>query len=88
MTRCHTCGNEYERSIQVTLEGKAYTFDCFECAIHMLAPRCESCGCRILGHGIQSDDHMFCSSHCARVRGIQGVATHVGTHHLIEFSTR
>lgn len=76
--QCNTCGNEYERSFQVTRDGQSYTFDCFECAIHKLAPVCESCGCRILGHGVQSDEHVFCSAHCARRQGISGLTTHVG----------
>jgi hypothetical protein len=83
MTRCHTCGNDYEKSFEVILEGQSYTFDCFECAIHKLAPMCEVCDCRILGHGVQSDDRIFCSSHCARASGIQGIATHVSERRVI-----
>jgi hypothetical protein len=78
MTRCDTCGNEYERSLEVTLDGQAYTFDCFECAIHKLAPSCGTCGCRILGHGVQSDDQMFCCAHCSRQGGVRGITDHVG----------
>jgi len=78
MPRCNTCGNEYERSFEVRVDGRSYTFDCFECAIHKLAPVCETCSCRIVGHGIQSGDRMFCSAHCARARGIEGVSLHVG----------
>jgi hypothetical protein len=77
MARCHTCGNEYEGSFEVTLAGRTYTFDSFECAIHELAPTCEACGIRILGHGVQAQDRMFCCSHCARRLGVQGVQTHV-----------
>ena len=78
MARCDTCGNEYEGNFEVRIYGQSHTFDCFECAIHKLAPVCGSCGCRILGHGVQSDARIFCSAHCARARGIQGLATHVG----------
>lgn len=78
MARCNTCGNDYERSFEVTLDGRSHTFDCFECAIHKLAPVCEGCGCRIVGHGLQSGNQMFCSAHCARGRGIQGFATRIG----------
>ncbi len=78
MARCDTCGNEYERSFEVRVDGQSHTFDSFECAIHELAPVCGGCGCRILGHGVQSDDRMFCSAHCARASGIEGLATHVG----------
>ena len=77
MPRCRTCGNDYERSFKVTLGDQSYTFDSFECAIHMLAPVCESCGCRIMGHGVQSGDQMFCSAHCARTQGVEGIMSHV-----------
>jgi|SRR5690606_35162707 len=80
MARCDTCGNEYERSFEVTRDGRAYTFDSFECAIHKLAPVCENCSARIIGHGVQTDDQMFCSAHCARQRGVRGVTDHVGAH--------
>jgi hypothetical protein len=78
MSRCDTCGNEYEHSLEITLDGRTHSFDCFECAIHKLAPACETCGCRILGHGAQADNQLFCSAHCARQQGIRGITTHVG----------
>lgn len=78
MALCNTCGNDYERTFEVTRDGESYTFDSFECAIQKLAPVCENCGCRILGHGVQSDEQMFCCSHCARRQGVSGVTTHVG----------
>ena len=80
MARCDTCGNDYDHSLEVRLDGQSYHFDCFECAAHKLAPACQACGCKILGHGVQSNDEMFCSAHCARVRGVQGLQMHVGTH--------
>jgi hypothetical protein len=76
------CGNDYEPSFEVTLDGRSYTFDCFECAIHKLAPVCSQCGCRILGHGVQSDQKMYCCAHCARRQGIHGITDHVGTQGL------
>jgi hypothetical protein len=51
MPRCDTCGNNYEHSFEVKHDGHTYNFDCLECAVHKLAPTCEGCGCRILGHG-------------------------------------
>lgn len=84
MARCDTCGNDYDRNLEVTFDGKTYQFDCFECAIHKLAPTCKACGIRIIGHGVQSDEEMFCSAHCARARGVRGIETHVGhdaSHH-------
>jgi hypothetical protein len=77
MAECVTCGNEYEQSFEVTMGGQSYTFDCFECAIHRLAPSCATCGCRILGHGVQSKDAVFCCAHCARQQGIRGVSSHL-----------
>lgn len=86
MAQCSTCGNDYEHSFEVTVDGESYTFDSFECAVHKLAPTCEGCGVRILGHGVQADDRVFCSAHCARARGVEGLETHVGegAHHRIE----
>jgi hypothetical protein len=52
------------------------TFDCFECAIHRLAPACSHCGCRIIGHGIEAGPTMYCCAHCAREAGVPGIADH------------
>jgi hypothetical protein len=71
---CDVCGNEYDRTMEITLGGERHTFDSFECAIHALAPTCEHCGCRIVGHGVQADDRMFCCAHCASKAGVAGVA--------------
>ena len=77
MAQCMTCGNDYEQTFTVTLKGKTWVFDCFECAVHKLAPVCEGCGCRILGHGVQSGEKLYCGAHCARAAGVAGLATHV-----------
>lgn len=70
MSTCETCGNEYDRAFEViTADGARYTFDSIECAVHKIAPTCEHCGCRILGHGIQADAAMFCCASCARHSG-------------------
>jgi hypothetical protein len=73
---CETCGNQYERSFEVRLEGEAYVFDCFECAIQRLAPRCTSCGVAIVGHGVEAGGSMYCCAHCARTAGIKGLRDH------------
>jgi hypothetical protein len=78
MAECITCGNDYEQSFEVTMGGRSYTFDCFECAIHSLAPTCAHCGCRIVGHGVQANESVFCCAHCARQEGVRGISTHVG----------
>jgi hypothetical protein len=74
MPTCEVCGNEYDRTMEITLDGETHTFDSFECAIHALAPTCDHCGCRIIGHGIQAGDRMFCCAHCATAVGVEGVA--------------
>jgi len=67
--QCETCGNHYDRAFQVTHDGHSHTFDSFECAIEKLAPRCATCGIRIIGHGVQKDAAIFCCAHCASRKG-------------------
>jgi hypothetical protein len=31
-----------------------------------MAPVCEHCGCKVIGHGVQADGQFFCCAHCAR----------------------
>lgn len=69
MARCEHCGNDYDKSFQVVQAGKTHTFDSFECAIHVLAPACAHCGCKIIGHGLEADGKFFCCAHCAREVG-------------------
>jgi len=66
---CDCCGNIYDKAFQVTSRGKELTFDCFECAIQVLAPACASCGCKIIGHGMEVKTRMYCCAHCARHAG-------------------
>jgi hypothetical protein len=73
MARCETCGNDYDKAFQVTMSGSTHTFDSFECAIHALAPTCENCGIRIVGHGLEKDGTFFCCEHCAEVVGVTGL---------------
>jgi hypothetical protein len=74
MARCVVCGNDYDKSFNVVADGQTHTFDSFECAIHMLAPECTHCGCRIVGHGVEAGDALYCCAHCARHSGVEGVA--------------
>jgi len=37
--KCEVCGNDYDRPLQITLEGADHVFDSFECAVDKLAPR-------------------------------------------------
>ena len=73
---CETCGNQYARSFEVRLEGETYVFDCFECAIQRLAPRCTSCGVTIVGHGVEAGGSMYCCAHCSRSAGVKGLRDH------------
>jgi hypothetical protein len=77
MKPCDNCGNTYDKSFQVTLAGKSYTFDSFECAIHRLAPVCKQCGCKIVGHGVEGEGAIFCCAHCARHAGVEGARDRV-----------
>ena len=63
---CYVCGNDYRKTFDVVFNGKSYTFDCLECAIHALAPECEHCGCKVVGHGVESGGRIFCCEHCQR----------------------
>jgi hypothetical protein len=52
------------------MAGKSHTFDSFECAINALAPRCSHCGVRIIGHGLEKTNRIFCCDHCAEKQGV------------------
>ena len=60
MATCEVCGNDYEDAMTIERRGESHVFDSFECAIHALAPTCEHCGCRVIGHGIRAGDRTFC----------------------------
>jgi len=84
MPVCEVCENDYDKAFTLTQAGKTYTFDSFECAIHALAPVCEHCGCRIVGHGIEVERAVFCCAHCARHSGKQGAADRVDESPLLQ----
>lgn len=71
MAVCEVCGNDYDKAFEVTLPGESesHIFDSFECAIHGLAPGCEQCGCRIIGHGVEVNGSFYCCAHCAAQAG-------------------
>lgn len=70
MASCEVCGNDYDKTMEVIVGGERHVFDSFECAIHAIAPRCDHCDCRIIGHGIEAGDTLYCGAHCAREAGI------------------
>jgi hypothetical protein len=73
MPKCDVCGNDYDKTFQLTSGGRSGTFDSFECAIHAFAPECAHCHCRIVGHGVEVDGVMYCCVHCARQSGESGL---------------
>lgn len=77
MAKCEVCGNDYDKAFTITLAGEEHVFDAFECAIHALAPECNHCGCRVVGHGIESDGDIFCCAHCAEHAGVKGAKDRV-----------
>jgi len=40
MPKCEVCGNDYDKAFEIRRNGARHVFDCFECAIHALAPPC------------------------------------------------
>jgi hypothetical protein len=74
MATCEVCGNDYDKAFTVGRDGETHTFDSFECAIHALAPTCEHCGCKVIGHGVEVGGAIFCCAHCARAEDREGVA--------------
>jgi hypothetical protein len=77
MGRCEVCGNEYDKSFEVVAADERHVFDSFECAIQALAPICDHCGCRIIGHGAESDGSMFCCAACAHSKGAEAARDRV-----------
>jgi len=73
MARCEVCGNDYDGAFQVILAGQTHTFDSFECAIYALAPTCEHCDCKVIGHGVQVNSAIYCCAHCAKEAGAVAV---------------
>lgn len=71
--QCEVCGNHYDMAFQVTAAGATHTFDSFECAIHKLAPICEHCGVKIVGHGVEASGAFYCCAHCASAEGVRNV---------------
>lgn len=70
MGTCEKCGNEYDKCFEVVIRGQRHVFDSFECAIQAVAPTCAHCLCRIIGHGVEVGEHMFCCAHCADSAGL------------------
>ena len=74
MGQCEVCGNDYDKTMTITVEGAEHVFESFECAIHAIAPRCDHCGCTIIGHGLEGEGRFFCCANCARGAGVEQLA--------------
>ena len=78
MAVCEVCKNDYDKAFEVTAAGQSHTFDSFECAIAQMAPICEHCQCKVIGHGVEVEGRFFCCAHCAReVTGVDAVQDRV-----------
>jgi hypothetical protein len=77
MPQCESCGNNYDKTFQVVMNGQSHVFDSFECAIHALAPTCQQCKMRIIGHGLEKDGMFYCCKHCAEKDGVSGLRDRV-----------
>ena len=73
------CGNFYDKAFEIRINGESHIFDSFECAIHALAPLCDNCGVRIIGHGIETETSYFCCAHCAEQQGITEAKDNIST---------
>jgi len=61
---CEVCGNKYDKTFTVNIKNETHIFDSLECAIQAIAPSCSHCGCRVIGHGMEENDQIFCCHHC------------------------
>jgi len=73
MAKCEVCGNDYDKSFELTAAGAKHVFDSFECAIHRMAPICDHCGCKVIGHGVEASGKFYCCAHCARESGVSAM---------------
>ena len=73
MAKCEVCGNDCAKAFEVVAAGERPVFDRFECAIHRIAPVCQHCGCKVVGHGVEAGGQFFCWAHCARMTGETGL---------------
>lgn len=71
MAKCESCGNTYDKTFEIHTREETHIFDCFECAINILAPACPHCDCKIIGHGVEEAGRVYCCAHCASHSGAQ-----------------
>ncbi len=66
---CENCGNQYDKTFSVIMNGKEHIFDSFECAINKMAPHCSHCDTLMIGHGTEANGKFYCCAHCAKADG-------------------
>ena len=69
MATCEVCGNDYDKTMEISRGGETHVFDSFECA---------HCGIKIAGHGIEANGSTFCCAHCAEQEGVEGARDRIG----------
>jgi hypothetical protein len=57
--------------MEIRYQNTVGTFDSFECAIQKVAPVCVNCRCRVIGHGVEHRERIFCCAHCAEMAGVR-----------------
>ncbi len=77
MGRCESCGNDYDKTIEIRRGAEVHVFDSFECAISKMAPVCGHCSCRVVGHGVEARGVIYCCAHCATQAGQRGLQDRV-----------
>jgi hypothetical protein len=73
MAICEQCGNDSDKAFASKRDGKTHTFDSFECAVHMLAPRSVAAVAESSAMGVESGAKMFCCAHRVRRSGETGL---------------
>jgi Rieske Fe-S protein len=71
---CEVCGNEYDNTFEVRRGDETPVFDSFESGIQALAPVCQHCACKVIGHGVEAEGRIFCCAHCAGQARVAGLA--------------
>lgn len=65
MPACATCGFDTNEPLSIRYHAISAEYCCFECAITPLAPICQHCRCKVIGHGAYGPKgEIFCCHYC------------------------
>jgi hypothetical protein len=67
MAKCEVCGKDYDKAFIVEAAGVQHTSIVSSVRFQAMAPTCEHCQCKVIGHGVEVEGHFFCCAHCARL---------------------